>query len=413
MAGLTSGDTGTDASIKLFICYRRADAQDAAGRLASELIRHVPLTEDEVFVDIESLTVGQPWKDEIHDVIVSRDVLIAVISPSWTIPDKTGRLRIKRTNDPVRVELETAVEAGVPIFPVLVGGARVPREAELPPTLKVLPSLHAVELRHEHYSGDLGRLVTALKKLPRRPPPRPAGPVGRQRTASPAGTPPAGTPPAPARGIMSPLVRPAGGLVSPVFRPIGQWTREERDEWFAEARRKAALEEERKARLRAAAPTFYSSAAWWVAVAVTLVACAAAVVTTELVFGWVVGLLFDLGPTDAPLVAVVVLTLVWTLAYVALATVSYVDDPGDGASIFYRRGILVGWSLLFDGMEEGAGLAGAYPVNLAFGWAVARGAALGVDTAIGVDQIGWFVLILAVVTVVSLVKFVLGALDEL
>jgi hypothetical protein len=400
----------TDSSIKLFICYRRSDGQDAAGRLAYALIRLVPLNEEEVFVDTESLTVGQRWKQAIHDVIVSRDALIAVISPDWTVPDEDERLRIRKPNDPVRVELETAMEAGIPIFPVRVGGARMPTASELPRSLKDLPDLHAIELRHEHYSGDVKRVVDALKTAPMRrtreadsrPRVRPRRPLVRPRLAAvPDGTQP---------GLISTPAPDAG--VGGLLRPIGQWTDAERDAWFVDIKERATAEEKRKAETRAARPKFYETGAWRLAVAVTVLATTAAVVVADFTLQWALGL-FGVSVSDTGPLAIIGFALVWSATYVALGTVFYADDPGRGTRVFYTRGILGGWVLAFEDIEEGAGFLGAYPVNIIVGWVLARGAAAAADAVWGVDQIGIFLLLLGVLTLVSLAIYAINTIDQL
>jgi hypothetical protein len=398
-----SGEPSIESSLKVFICYRRSDGQDAAGRLASELLRLVPLNDDEVFVDTESLTVGQLWKQEITDVITSRDAFIAVISPSWTVADDDGKLRIRKQNDPVRVELETAIEAGVPIFPVRVGGARVPAVSELPRSLRGLPELHAIELRHEHYSGDIRRLVDALRSTPRRAarpaprttrvrPRRPATLDGpRQRATSNAG---------------SRRIKPSR------LRPIGQWPAGERDVWLGDWQKRAAHEEQEKAERRSTRPKFYETGAWRLAVGVTLLATAGAVVATDLAVDWLLGL-FDLGASPVPPLAMLLFAFVWAATYLALGTTFYANDPGRGSRIFYTRGLLGGWVLAFDDVEEVAGFAGAFPINIIIGWALARGVSMAADAFWGVDQIGIFLLVLIIWTLTSVANYAYNTIDQL
>lgn len=377
----TANAPSDDSSLKVFICYRRSDGQDAAGRLASELIRLVPLNDDEVFVDIESLTVGQRWKQEIRDVIASRDVFIAVISPSWTVPDENGRLRIRQQNDYVRVELETAMEAKVPILPVRVGGARMPAVSELPRSLRDLPDLHTIELRHEHYSGDIRRLIDGLKRAPKM----------RQGMAT----------------------RPErSGAPSLALRPIGQWTAGERDAWFTDLGKRAADAEKEKADHRATRPKFYETGAWRLAVATTLLATAAAVIGTEFTLDWLLGL-FNLSASEAPLLAMLLYALVWALTYIALGTVFYADDPGRGNRVFFTRGLLGGWVLAFEDIEEVAGFLGALPINIFVLWSLARGIAMAADAAWDVDQIGIFLLVLIILTLVSVGIYAYHTIDQL
>lgn len=398
-----SGEPSPDSSLKVFICYRRSDGQDAAGRLASELIRLVPLNDDEVFVDTESLTVGQRWKQEIRDVITSRDVFIAVISPSWSVADDDGRFRIRKANDPVRVELETAVEAGIPVFPVRVRGARMPAVSELPKSLRGLPDLHAIELRHEHYSGDIRRLVDALKGTPRRP----ARTVRISTRVRPQRRTTLGAEQRPAiSNAGSPQTTPS------FLRPLGQWTPKERDVLFGDVQKRAAAQAREKAERRATRPKFYETGAWRVAVATTLLATAGAVVGTEFTLSWVLGL-FGLAASEAPLLAMLLYAFVWAVTYIALGAAYYADDPGRGNRIFYTRGLLGGWILAFEDIEEVDGFAGAFPLNIVVGWTLARGVALGADHFWDIDQIGIFLLILIIWTLVSVAIYAVRTIEQL
>jgi hypothetical protein len=371
---------------RIFICYRRSDAEDAAGRLASELIRRVPLSENEVFVDIDALRVGETWKQRIHDTIVSLDALIALISRDWVAPADDGQLRIRKASDPVRVELETAFEAGVPVLPVLVGGARMPRPSELPKSLRQLPDLHAIELRHDHYGGDVQKLVGDLKAQPRAAARAPVSdtPLDEER---------------------SPFGEPFG------LRPIGAWPVEDRRAWFAKADERVMAEEVAKAKRRLTEPAFYERPGWWLAGAVTFVATLVAVVASELMLDWLAGLLemTSLSTVGWPIFPAY--ALAWAVTYVALATAFYVDDPGRGTRVFYTRGLFGGWVLAFDDVEEGAGLPAAFPINILVAWIGARLLASGLDWWLDVDQIGFFLLILGIVTTVAITMYVLNTLD--
>ena len=65
-------------------------------------------------------------------------------------PARSGAARIFDLDDPVRVEVETTLSNRRAVMPVLVNGARMPTEADVPHSLKLFPYLHAVEVR----SGD-------------------------------------------------------------------------------------------------------------------------------------------------------------------------------------------------------------------------------------------------------------------
>jgi hypothetical protein len=75
---------------------------------------------------------------------------------------------VDKSDDFVRLELSTAFSAKIPVIPVLVQGASMPTEQELPDTLKPLTFCNAVELRHSRFADDLKHLVASLPKVPGR-----------------------------------------------------------------------------------------------------------------------------------------------------------------------------------------------------------------------------------------------------
>jgi hypothetical protein len=52
-------------------------------------------------------------------------VTVVVIGPRWlTVPGPTGRPRLHDALDPLRIEVRTALMAGIPLLPVLVDTAK-------------------------------------------------------------------------------------------------------------------------------------------------------------------------------------------------------------------------------------------------------------------------------------------------
>jgi len=67
--------------------------------------------------------------------------------------------------DFVRVEIATALKRNIRVIPVLVDGASMPRFNDLPDDLKLLARRNAVEVSHNRFNADFGRLVTAIEKV--------------------------------------------------------------------------------------------------------------------------------------------------------------------------------------------------------------------------------------------------------
>jgi hypothetical protein len=72
---------------------------------------------------------------------------------------------LENPEDFVRVEIATALKRKIRVIPVLVDGASMPRSSDLPDDLKLLARLNALEVSHNRFNGDFGRLVTAIERL--------------------------------------------------------------------------------------------------------------------------------------------------------------------------------------------------------------------------------------------------------
>src|SRR5580765_2394468 len=108
----------------IFISYRRADARADAGRLYDRLEARYP---GRVFRDVGSLEPGVDWQEAIDTILASTHVLIVVIGPGWlNAADANGKRRIDDVGDELRREVASALKSGIRVFPVIVGGARIP-----------------------------------------------------------------------------------------------------------------------------------------------------------------------------------------------------------------------------------------------------------------------------------------------
>jgi hypothetical protein len=68
--------------------------------------------------------------------------------------------------DLVRLEIaESLQRKGLRVVPVLVGGASMPKNADLPEQLRQLGRRNAHEISDKRWEYDVKQLVTALKKI--------------------------------------------------------------------------------------------------------------------------------------------------------------------------------------------------------------------------------------------------------
>jgi TIR domain len=146
----------------IFISYRRSDSEGEAGRLFDELVYR--FTERSVFMDVDAIKPGRDFRKAIEENIHSCSVVLVMIGPQWLESvDTAGQRRLEDEGDYLRLEIASALGRDIPVVPVLVRGARMPRADQLPADLQELAYRNAVELTHARWKSDLQVLIEALK----------------------------------------------------------------------------------------------------------------------------------------------------------------------------------------------------------------------------------------------------------
>lgn len=93
--------------------------------------------------------------------------LLAIIGPNWlSAKDQNGRRSLEDPIDFVRVEIEAALSRDIRVIPLLVGDAKMPRDADLPDSLLPLARRQAHELSECRWDFDVERLVAILRAIP-------------------------------------------------------------------------------------------------------------------------------------------------------------------------------------------------------------------------------------------------------
>lgn len=145
---------------RIAISYRRTDAA-MAGRISDQLKAHYG--KDAVFIDIENIPFGIDFRTHIRAVLLQSDVLVALIGANWLGRNEGGMTRMQEEIDPVKVEVETALERKMPIIPVLIDGAKMPGSGELPASFENFAFLNAAEVSSGHFFGvHVEHLITAI-----------------------------------------------------------------------------------------------------------------------------------------------------------------------------------------------------------------------------------------------------------
>ena len=154
--------------MKIFISYRRDDSAGYAGRLFDFL--GARFGSKNVFMDIDTIQPGDDFRKVVKDAVGACDVVLVMIGKQWlNMTDAKGQRRLDDSRDWVRVEVATALaNPDVRVIPVLLRGASMPEEHELPEGLKELSWRNALELSDSRFQHDASKLVGVIQRTTER-----------------------------------------------------------------------------------------------------------------------------------------------------------------------------------------------------------------------------------------------------
>ena len=161
---------------RLFISYRRRTDSASARLLKDELTR--AFGEGAAFRDVDDIEAGETFPETIREALEDCDVFLLLVSPGWveSVPS------LRDPDDFVRREVAAALARRVPLIPVLLGDARMPKADELPEEIRDLAFRQAIELSDDRWDYDVARLFKFVRA--RAAPPEPATFFGRAAAAS-------------------------------------------------------------------------------------------------------------------------------------------------------------------------------------------------------------------------------------
>ncbi len=146
---------------KIFISYRRSEAEYPAGALYRELRRR--FGDEQVFRDKEDIGGGAAWKQQLLHEIDRDSALLVLMGREWAdIRDGQGRRRLDNPDDGLRLEISDGIKDGAAIIPVLLENAEMPDESELPPDLRRLADFNALKLRDSDWERDIDLICRTL-----------------------------------------------------------------------------------------------------------------------------------------------------------------------------------------------------------------------------------------------------------
>jgi TIR domain len=147
---------------KVFLSYRREDSAGYAGRVQDRLAQE--FGRDLLFMDVDTVPLGVNFVTILHNEVAKCEVLLAVIGAHWLdARDDAGNRRLDDPHDFVRIEIGAALQRNIPVIPILLDGAKVPKATQLPKDLEELSLRNGLDVRHASFHNDIDKLVRSLK----------------------------------------------------------------------------------------------------------------------------------------------------------------------------------------------------------------------------------------------------------
>ena len=106
----------------IFISYRRLDSKSDARSICQRLEKS--FGKRKVFIDVDSIRPGENFQSVLKNDLEKCNIMVVVIGPRWLeLLRSSGPTDIETSHDYVYLEVASALERKLPIFPVLVDGA--------------------------------------------------------------------------------------------------------------------------------------------------------------------------------------------------------------------------------------------------------------------------------------------------
>lgn len=146
---------------RIFINYRRDDAVGVAGRLSDSLSRY--FGDGRIFRDVDGIAAGANFEEVLKSTTHAADAMIVLIGRQWaTVAGPQGQPRLHDPDDWVAREIAAALEKKIPVYPVLIENAVMPRAEELPASLQPLVRHNAISITDHRWSADVTRLAKVV-----------------------------------------------------------------------------------------------------------------------------------------------------------------------------------------------------------------------------------------------------------
>lgn len=149
---------------EIFISYRREDSEVVTGRIYDHLAEK--FGNEQVFKDVDSISIGDDFRSEIHSAIELTRCVLVIIGERWLKSSDNGVRRIDSPDDYVRGEIEAALGRKIPLIPVLVNGAVMPPADSLPSEIREMAFRKAISIRSDpDFRTDMSHLAKRIDQV--------------------------------------------------------------------------------------------------------------------------------------------------------------------------------------------------------------------------------------------------------
>ena len=153
------------AERSVFISYRRSETGDVVGRLYERLVTH--FGSGAVFKDIDAITPGLDFREELTNALRQCRIVIAVIGRDWEqLRNEHNLRRLDDPHDFVVLEIASALTRRIPVIPILVDRTSLPAANLLPDAIAMMRFRQTLLLRPDpDFATDVDRLIQAIETL--------------------------------------------------------------------------------------------------------------------------------------------------------------------------------------------------------------------------------------------------------
>lgn len=148
----------------ILINYRKNDTDKYAQRIFRQLTKHFGL--NHVFMSVETVQIGERFEQGVEYALQLSDFFLPIIGNKWIAsPDDSPARYQNGLDDLMEYEISAAVQRGLEVIPLLVDGASMPSQTDLPDCLHALTQFTPVTLEPKNLWRQVNRLINRIQSI--------------------------------------------------------------------------------------------------------------------------------------------------------------------------------------------------------------------------------------------------------